>query len=70
MIAVEIDDQRAQPTAINIDLRMLRYAIQNVTGKNYDLAKNHTVEYHTAEQTATSKLDVRDGRIVLTQQIS
>ncbi|HZZ29332.1 MAG TPA: DUF5703 domain-containing protein [Pirellulales bacterium] len=68
VMAVEIDDQRPQPAAINIDLRMLRYAIQNITGKNFQLAKNHTVEYHTAEQTATSKLDIRDGNILLTQQ--
>ncbi len=68
VIAVEIEDQREQPSAINIDLRMLRYAIQNITGKNFELAKNHAVEYHTAEQSATSRLDIKDGRIILTQQ--
>ncbi len=68
VMAVEIDDQRDKPSAVNIDLRMLRYAIQNITGKNFELAKNHTVEYHTAEHTAASKLDIRDGRILLTQQ--
>jgi hypothetical protein len=47
---------------------MLRYAIQNVTGKNYELAMNHTVEVHTAEHVASSKLDIRDGLIFLTQQ--
>ena len=47
---------------------MLRYAIQYVSGKSYELAKTHIVEYHTAGHTATSRLDIRDGRIVLTQQ--
>src|SRR5215813_9783134 len=28
VMAVEIDDQRSQPAAVNVDLRMLRYAIQ------------------------------------------
>jgi hypothetical protein len=67
VIAVEIDDQREHPAAVNVDLRMLRYAIQNVPGKNYELAKSHTVEIHTAEHTAASHLDIREGRIVLTQ---
>ena len=31
-MAMEIDDQRDKPAAVNIDLRMLRYAIQNITG--------------------------------------
>jgi hypothetical protein len=70
VMAVEIDDQRAVPAAVNIDLRMLRYTIQNVTGRNWELTKNHTVEYHTAEHTASSCLDVNDGRIILTQKFS
>jgi hypothetical protein len=68
VMAVEIDDQRRRPESISIDLRMLRYAIQRVTGQNYDLATNHAVIVQTAEQTATSKLDIRHGRILLIQQ--
>jgi hypothetical protein len=70
VIAIEIDDQRDHPAAVSIDLRMLRYAIQGVSGKNYELAANHTVEVHTAEHIAASKLDIHDGRIVLTQDFS
>src|SRR5262249_51242080 len=71
VIAIEIDDQRDQPAAINIDLRMLRYTIQNVTGKNWELTKNHAVEYHTAEHTAASTLDAREtGEIFLTQKFT
>lgn len=68
VIAVEVDDQRAQPPAINIDLRMLRYQIQGFTGKNFDLAQAHTVVVQTGEQTASSQLDIQDGCILLTQE--
>src|SRR6185369_14995792 len=53
VFAMEIEDQREKPAAINIDLRMLRFAIQRVTGRNYELATNHAVVIQTAEHTAT-----------------
>ena len=53
---------------IQVDLRMLRYAIQYVSGKNYQLASSHTIEYHTSEHTATSRLGAGEGQISLTQQ--
>ena len=68
VLAVEIDDRRASPSAINVDLRMLRYVIQTIYDRSYELAKNHAVEVHTAEHTATSQLHIRDGRILLTQE--
>jgi hypothetical protein len=68
VIAIEVDDQRTQPEPINIDLRMLRYATQYIPEKNFPLAQEHAVEVHTAEHTARSKLDIRDGRILLIQQ--
>lgn len=68
VLAVEIDDQRAQPEPVAIDLRMLRYASQYVPGRNHALAEAHAIEVHTAEHTARSTLDIRDGRIVLVQQ--
>jgi hypothetical protein len=68
VMAIEIDDQRRQPSAINVDLRMLRYAMQRHTGQTYELATNHAVMIQTAEHFATSKLDIRDGRILLIQQ--
>ncbi len=70
VFAVEIDDERAAPEPINVDLRMLRYATQRITGKNYPLVQEHAVEVHTAEHTAKSQLHIRDGRIALTQQFS
>lgn len=68
VIAVEIDDERRNPAAVNVDLRMLRYAIQRQTGLEYKLTTNHAVMVQTAEHFATSKLDIRDGRILLIQQ--
>ncbi len=70
VMAVEVEDQRAAPEPINVDLRMLRYAIQRITGKNYPLVQEHAVEVHTREHTAKSQLHLRDGRIALTQQFS
>jgi hypothetical protein len=68
VMAIEIDDRRDPPEPVNIDLRMLRYAIQFIKGRNYELAADHAVAYQTAEHTATSKLDIRDERILLTQK--
>jgi hypothetical protein len=68
VMAVEVEDTRKQPTPIGIDLRMLRYMIQYHERLNWQLTKNHQVMVRTASHTATSGLDIRDGRIVLTQQ--
>ena len=67
-MAVEIVDERSKPETVNIDLRMLRYVMQGITGKNYPLTAQHAVTVNTAEQSATSRLDIRDGRIILTQE--
>src|SRR6185437_2072592 len=68
VMAVEIDDERQNPEPISVDLQMLRYQIQRVTGQNYPLASNHENWFQTAEQVALSHLEIRDGRIFLTQQ--
>jgi len=68
VMAVEIDDRRPHPEAVNIDLRMLRYAISVVNGKNWELTKEHAVLVPTAQQTALSRLDIRGGRILLIQE--
>lgn len=43
VMAVEVEDQRDHPETIDIDLRILRYQMQRVTGKNYELAQQHAV---------------------------
>ena len=79
VMAVEVDDQRDQPSPVNIDLRMLRYAIQYHSGQNYNLTRSHSVMIRTCSHTVTSRLDIaysaeaaakagRDARIILTQQ--
>ena len=68
VMAVEIDDQREQPAPISIDLRMLRYALQYIPRMNYELAKQHAVVVQTGQHTATSRLEIRGGRIVLVQE--
>jgi hypothetical protein len=70
VMAVEIDDQRAAPEPVNIDLRMLRYARQFIPGKTHELEQSHAVEVHTVEHIARSQLDIRDGRILLVQQFT
>jgi hypothetical protein len=67
VFAVEIDDQREQPAPINIDLRMLRYSMEYVSGRNYEMATRHEVVVRTNAHTATSRLNVQGGRISLTQ---
>ncbi len=68
VMAVEVEDSRQQPSAVNVDLRMLRYAVQYHSRRNYDLTRTHSVMIRTRSHTATSRLDIRDGRILLTQE--
>lgn len=68
VIAMEIDDERATPTPIDIDLRMLRFQWQYTTGKTFEQEKEHANIFHTKAHTATSTLGIRDDVITLTQQ--
>lgn len=70
VIAVESDDQRAQPTVVNVDLRMLRYAKEFVLERNYELLSRHATVVQTGTHTALSRLDIRDGRIILVQEFT
>ncbi|MCP4309681.1 MAG: glycoside hydrolase, partial [Bacteroidetes bacterium] len=68
VIATEIVDQRNNPSTINIDLRMLRYAINHIKGKNWELTSQRAVQINTGAHSAKSRLSIRDGRIILTQE--
>lgn len=70
VIAVEVEDSRSHPAPISVDLRMLRYMIQYHAGRNWELTKKHEVMVRTASHTATSGLEIRDGRIALTQKFA
>ncbi|MGA2258164.1 MAG: DUF5703 domain-containing protein, partial [Thermoguttaceae bacterium] len=68
VLAVEIDDQRAQPSAVHVDLRMLRYATQWMNMKNWALTSQHAAVVLSGPHSATSRLDIRQGRIILVQE--
>jgi hypothetical protein len=68
VMAVEIDDQRAQPGPVDIDLKMLRYVMQVHQAQDWELRSKHAVMVRTRSHTATSRLEIRDGRIILTQE--
>ena len=81
VIATEIEDQRDNPSVINIDLRMLRYAKNytdvrvmeskyGISGMQnaWELTSNHAVQIVSGLHMATSRLDIRDGRIILIQE--
>lgn len=68
VLAIEINDQRQNPSPIHIDLRMLRYLRQYFLGENYELTKRHEVKMQTANQTASAQLLIRDGYIILSQE--
>ncbi|MDR1407137.1 MAG: DUF5703 domain-containing protein [Tannerella sp.] len=68
VVATEIDDRRAGASGINIDLRMLRYAVSYIDGKNWELASNHAIQIRQGDHSATSRLEIRDGRILLIQE--
>ncbi len=68
VMAIEIEDRRPESGSISVDLRMLRYLEEYISGRNYRFTEDHTVVVSHREQTAASTLDIRDGRIVLTQK--
>jgi hypothetical protein len=68
VMAIEIVDSRELPSAVSVDLRMLRYVMQYFEGKNYELLSKRAIMVQTAAHTATSLLDIRDGRILLIQE--
>jgi hypothetical protein len=73
VMAIEVEDTRAQPVPVSVDLRMLRYQTEwledlGADGNPWTLAENHQVMVRRASHTATSGLVIRDGRIALTQQ--
>ncbi len=70
VMAIEIEDRRKHSEPVNIDLRMLRYALQYFSGMNWQMTSNHAVIVKTANHYATSQLHIRDGAILLTQRFS
>lgn len=67
VFAIELDDERAAPQPLAVDLRMLRYASQFFGGELETMARDHIVAVRTREHVAASQLRIESGRIVLTQ---
>jgi hypothetical protein len=68
VIAVEIDDRRATPEPVRVDLRMLRFATPYLGGELEELVATSSAVVVTREHRAESRLLVRGDRIVLTQE--
>ena len=70
VIATEVDDERGQPSAIEVDLRMLRYAPIFTVKPSPSPFGPHGTEIRTGDHVAISRLDIRDGKILLTQEFT
>ncbi len=68
VMAVEVDDQRADPRPASVSLRMLRYS-SLYPDQNFEaLVASHAVEIRTRNHTARSQLNVLGERIALIQE--
>jgi hypothetical protein len=68
VIAIEIDDRRAQPAPIKTDLRMLRFVVQYLIGENFPGTQKHAVKVVNRNHSAASTLGIPQGRISLLQE--
>ena len=70
VIATEITEKRSSPPSIEVDLRMLRYAMSYPGNgiRNIDMMNEHENYIQTGEHSAMSRLEIHDGRIVLVQE--
>lgn len=68
VMAVEIDDRRATPEPVKINLRMLRHAAQHFGQELETFVANHIVAVQTRNHRAVSQLHSKGDRIILTQE--
>ena len=68
VMAVEIDDRRKAPEPVKINLRMLRFASQYFGQELETLVANHSVAVQTRSHRATSQLQIKGDKIILTQE--
>lgn len=68
VMAVEIDDRRAMPEPVRINLRMLRSASQYFGQELETFAENHMVAVQNRNHRAVSQLHIKGDRIILTQE--
>src|SRR5262245_61373279 len=68
VMAVEINDRRKTPEPVRVNLRMLRFASQYFGQELETFAANHSVAVQNRGHRATSQLQIKDGKIILTQE--
>ncbi len=68
VLAVEIDDRRKTPEPVRINLRMLRFASQYFGQELETFSANHSVAVQNRGHRASSQLQIKGGKIVLTQE--
>jgi hypothetical protein len=68
VIAIEVEDRRSSPEPVSATLRMLRYETKYFGAQLETFAREHMATLQTRNHTATSQLQVRGDRILLTQE--
>jgi len=68
VMAIKVTDRRKKPTAINANLRMLRHIAKSFPGQSQEYRIRQSSVVKTKHHTATSKLRIQNGRIILTQE--
>ena len=70
VIVTEITDKHTSPSAIEVDLRMLRYVMSYPGNgiRGIDLMNQREVYVQTGKHSAMSRLEIRNGRIILVQE--
>lgn len=68
VFAIEVDDQRPTPTAIGVNLRMLRYVSQLIRGRRFPATNPHSNTVPNGAHSATSAFEVAAAHLVLTQE--
>ena len=67
VMAFHIDDRRQNSPGVSVNLRMLRYETKYFGGQLENMARDHVVTVQNRSHTATSRLEIRGSRLVLTQ---
>lgn len=67
VMAIEVTDRRTAPEPVHVELRMLRHETKYHGQQLETFVRDHIVMVQTRNHTAASRLEVRGGRIVLTQ---
>jgi hypothetical protein len=68
VMAVEITDNREQPRTISANLRMLRHIAKSFPGQSAEYRVRQSSVVKIKNHTATSRLHIREGGIILTQE--